>query len=273
MVGAIFVALSAWLMLGDDFYGHKMMPGVGWRPFAVVAALPAILAFLLTYYKIPESPRYLASKHQYVLAAAILNEHSTVQITAADLEFQEEVLHSNSSLGRGGYVPVGTDSARESIRETKSTNNVRNSTDSQLSLSAATVAFENSTIGLLFRGKLLKTSLTLLVIWFTLSFGSYGMSTWISTLFEDVGIGNPYAGAFIFALANLPGNIISLLYIEKYGRRWLLSMGMCLAAASALGFAFDTKLPTVVVLCASLFNAFSVIGWNSLDCLSGMHTL
>jgi MFS family permease len=95
------------------------------------------------------------------------------------------------------------------------------------------------------------------------------MSTWISTLFEDVGIGNPYAAAFIFALANLPGNIVSLVFIEKYGRRWLLSGGMCLAAVSALGFALDTHAAGVVVLCAALFNAFSVIGWNSLDCLSG----
>jgi hypothetical protein len=44
---------------------------------------------------------------------------------------------------------------------------------------------------------------------------------------------------------------------------------MCLAAASALGFALDTRLPAVVVTCAALFNAFSVVGWNSLDCLSG----
>ncbi len=57
---------------------------------------------------------------------------------------------------------------------------------------------------------------------FTLSFGSYGISTWISTLFEDVGLTNAYAAAFIYALANLPGNAASILYIEKYGRRNML---------------------------------------------------
>lgn len=30
-------------------------------------------------------------------------------------------------------------------------------------------------------------TMTLMCIWFTLSFGSYGLSTWISTLFQDIG--------------------------------------------------------------------------------------
>ena len=283
MVGAIYVAFSAWIMLGDDFYGQKIMHGVGWRSFAIVSALPAIVAWFLTYFNIPESPRFLADKQQFSESAAILNALSTVQIEAADLEFEctlpdsklqslmSEESHSPptppvasaGSILRGGYEPVQA--------EQPPINSSGLSVDShQSSLHGTVSALEQSTIGLLFQGALRRTSLTLLVIWFTLSFGTYGMSTWISTLFSDVGIGNPYAAAFIFAVANLPGNIVSLLYIETFGRRWLLSVGMCLAAGSALGFAFDTKLPVVVVLCASLFNAFSVIGWNSLDCLSGI---
>lgn len=288
MVGAIFVAFSAWIMLGDNFYGNKIMVGVGWRPFAVVSALPAISAMLLTYYKIPESPRFLVFKKRYSEAAVVINKLSSVQIDASDLmrsEQQErdiatEVLSHNDENGvcvdfdnenprRSGsasYQPINTSGGAGNILQNSTMQ--RHSVDSKVSHSESLLA--TSTIALLFQGNLFWTSLTLLVIWFTLSFGSYGMSTWISTLFEDVGIGNPYAAAFIFAMANLPGNIISLLYIEVYGRRWLLSVGMCLAGGSALGFAFDTTMPVVVVLCASLFNAFSVIGWNSLDCLSGI---
>eukprot|EP00603_Paraphysomonas_imperforata_P005108 CAMPEP_0114446862 /NCGR_PEP_ID=MMETSP0103-20121206/19469_1 /TAXON_ID=37642 ORGANISM="Paraphysomonas imperforata, Strain PA2" /NCGR_SAMPLE_ID=MMETSP0103 /ASSEMBLY_ACC=CAM_ASM_000201 /LENGTH=223 /DNA_ID=CAMNT_0001618741 /DNA_START=150 /DNA_END=821 /DNA_ORIENTATION=+ len=105
-------------------------------------------------------------------------------------------------------------------------------------------------------------------IWFTLSFGSYGISTWITVLFEDVGIGNVYASAFIFALANLPGNIVSILYVEQIGRRRLLYYGMLLAGVSTIGFAVGTSVPALVVICATLFNAFSVAGWNALDCMS-----
>ena len=63
-----------------------------------------------------------------------------------------------------------------------------------------------------------------------LSFGSYGISTWISNLFADLGEVNPYADSFIFAAANLPGNVVSILFIERYGRKRLLCWGMCLAA-------------------------------------------
>ena len=270
MVGAVFTAFSAWIMLGSDFYGHKMMPGVNWRAFALVSALPAILAMFLTHRNIPESPRFLVSKKRYAEAAVVINQISSLRIEAADLEphdgmdvpFKVEIdaVETGSPVQdrQSDYHPIDLNSSHGNSFRT-------NSTDSTISH-----ALKQSTIGLLFQGELLRTSLILLVIWFTLSFGSYGLSTWISTLFADVGIGNPYAAAFIFALANLPGNIVSLLYIEKYGRRVLLSAGMCLAGASALGFALNTADAFVVVLCAALFNAFSVIGWNSLDCLSGM---
>lgn len=111
-------------------------------------------------------------------------------------------------------------------------------------------------------------TLVLMIIWFTLSFGSYGISTWISTLFEDIGLSNAFADAFIFALGNLPGNIVSIVYIESIGRRWLLSGGMVMAAVASVGFAVGEAIPWLVVLCATLFNAFSVAGWNSLDCMS-----
>ena len=106
------------------------------------------------------------------------------------------------------------------------------------------------------------------LIWYTLSFGSYGISTWINVLFDNIGIGNVYLNSFIFALANLPGNIFAIQYIEVMGRRKMLCYGMVLAAFSAIGFAVGTSVPVVVVTCACLFNAFSVAGWNALDCMS-----
>lgn len=273
MVGAIYTAFSAWIMLGDDFSGAKIMPGVGWRAFAVISALPVIFALILAYTAIPESPRFLISKKRFAEAAAVVNEISVLRIEAADLVLHEvdaarakmdiDNVESGEHGGerqRSDYLPVSASSTHGSNTNARRAS----STDSTVSQK-----LKESTIALLFQGKLFKTSVILIVIWFTLSFGSYGMSTWISTLFSDVGIGNPYAAAFIFAMANLPGNIVSLLYIETYGRRVLLSVGMCLAAGSVLGFAFDTKDSAVVVTCAALFNAFSVVGWNSLDCLSG----
>ena len=120
----------------------------------------------------------------------------------------------------------------------------------------------------LFHKSLLKRTIVVSVIWFTLSFGSYGMSTWITVLFDNIGMTNPYADSFIFALANLPGNLVSIYFIDYIGRRLLLSMGLLLASVSSLIFAWDLDSAIVVVSAAAMFNAFSVMAWNSLDCIA-----
>ncbi|KAJ8524489.1 hypothetical protein ON010_g16629 [Phytophthora cinnamomi] len=51
-------------------------------------------------------------------------------------------------------------------------------------------------------------TLLLMTCGFSLSFGSYGLSTWITKLFESAGLSNPFENAFLFAGANLPGNIV-----------------------------------------------------------------
>ena len=107
-----------------------------------------------------------------------------------------------------------------------------------------------------------------MIIWFTLCFGSYGISTWISVLFNNIGMKNVYLNSFIFTLANLPGNIISILFIETIGRKKMLAYGMIAAGICAIGFGFGENYPAVVIISASLFNGFSVIGWNALDCMS-----
>jgi hypothetical protein len=43
---------------------------------------------------------------------------------------------------------------------------------------------------------------------------------------------------------------------------------MSLAAVCSMSFASDSRQRGTVVTCAALFNAMSVVGWNSLDCLS-----
>ena len=102
----------------------------------------------------------------------------------------------------------------------------------------------------------------------SLSFGSYGISTWISVLFLNIGFDNPYAETFVFALACLPGNLVATLFMDRLGRQSLLRWGLLLAALAALGFACGTGSPAVVVSCACLFNGCTVLSWNSLDVLS-----
>lgn len=60
MVGSIFAATAAWMLLGDGFDGRRILPGSTWRHYALIAALPAATALLLTFLFVPESPRFLA---------------------------------------------------------------------------------------------------------------------------------------------------------------------------------------------------------------------
>jgi hypothetical protein len=57
-------------------------------------------------------------------------------------------------------------------------------------------------------------------------------------LFDSVGLDDPYVASFLYCAANLPGNLLVLLAVDRLGRRPLLLVSMFGAAASALLFAF-----------------------------------
>lgn len=232
MVGAIFVGGAAWIMLGKDAEGAYIIPGSNWRWFAGICSLPALLAFLMTLFLVPESPRFLIEKLKFDEAAAVINRISELKTTSQELKIEYYMTRSNNELGRKTDV-------------------------------------KKSSIPIMFTNKKLKSvTSVLMAIWFTLSFGTYGISTWITTIFTDIGETNPYEDSFIFALATLPGNMVSILLVDKYGRKNLLFFGMVLSGLCTVGFALEKKEKNLVVLCAALFNCFSIIGWNSLDCLS-----
>lgn len=56
------VGLAAHWMVGSIFsagVGWAVIPTAGWRPFLLIASLPAWLGAAGTYLLLPESPRYL----------------------------------------------------------------------------------------------------------------------------------------------------------------------------------------------------------------------
>lgn len=60
-----------------------------------------------------------------------------------------------------------------------------------------------------------QSTAVLVLVWFTLSYGTYGVATWNNQLFADIGLSNPYLCSFIFALSNLPGNVASIILVER----------------------------------------------------------
>ena len=131
----------------------------------------------------------------------------------------------------------------------------------------------------------------LAAIWFALSFGWYGTMLWLPEAFAR-GASYPetngrvsqrvYLENLLVALAAAPGNVASAFSVDSVGRVKTLLVGALGACASALAFAAVAAVSRdggvakttekddwyTFVLCACLFNALSVSGWNALDLLS-----
>ncbi|CAK4630902.1 unnamed protein product [Aphanomyces euteiches] len=125
---------------------------------------------------------------------------------------------------------------------------------------------KTKTFGLrhLFSPSLRLTAMCLIVTAFALSFGSYGISTWITKLFVNIGLSNPYANAFLYAGANLPGNLFSYAVVDAWGAPTLVMASLVAAAACAMLFSIemdDSK--TMIVFLSCLFNALTTSAWNA----------
>lgn len=72
MVGSIYAAVAAWIILGDNNAGERILPGGTWRIFVVIAALPVFFTLGLAIFLLTESPRYLTNKGKYHEAAKTL---------------------------------------------------------------------------------------------------------------------------------------------------------------------------------------------------------
>ena len=111
--------------------------------------------------------------------------------------------------------------------------------------------------------------LPLCLVWAGLNFGSYGLSTWMTTLLSNAGVDDPYYVSLLYAAAMLPGNLVSFLAIDAIGRRPLLIGSMVCASLSAIALGtVDASSEGMVIAAACLFSATSNAGWNALDVLS-----
>eukprot|EP01059_Diplonema_ambulator_P017060 TRINITY_DN2905_c0_g2_i2.p1 TRINITY_DN2905_c0_g2~~TRINITY_DN2905_c0_g2_i2.p1 ORF type:complete len:501 (+),score=60.34 TRINITY_DN2905_c0_g2_i2:39-1505(+) len=113
-----------------------------------------------------------------------------------------------------------------------------------------------------------KTTLLLIVTWFTLSYGWYGIILWIPKLFDEYDAGlDDYQNTFLVQAANLPGNIMSAVLVDRLGRKRMLCYSMGLSCIVCVCMGFQNSLYPIVGLACG-YNAVSIIGWNSLSCLS-----
>lgn len=255
MVGSIHVALSALALLAGL--------GTSWRVFMLACALPSAAGAVLVFTLVPESPRFLALQGRSEEALRVAN-HLAIQMdyTGPPLTLVEMLRHYPRRRISGGQPLNPFASAPFSLGWVAS---------------AMREAFGDfmESASKLYSPQLRSTTLPLQMVWFSLSFGSYGIVTWINSLFAAVHLENVYFNALLFALSNLPGNIASGILMDSCGRSVMLIGSVLSAAMSLVSFAvFASRVEhsslyaTGIVLSACCFQAFAVCAWNTIDCMT-----
>ncbi|KAL7536238.1 hypothetical protein ACHAWF_005409 [Thalassiosira exigua] len=289
MVGSLFVAGLGWILFRgdqqDDERGHSAFPV--WRVFAASCALPSALGAWMVHRHVPESPRFLAfTKNEWRQSANACNTMAKALGVKLTKDADDTAL-----FGEIVIEPLTEDELRQdySLSICNEHTNIGSPLIERIPRAIQTLV---DTLQKLYCPQLLtRTTLPLQSIWFFLSFGTYGITTWINTLFVAIHLRSIYFNSFLFALANFPGNLISIFYSDKWGRKRML-VGSLLGAATGLGgFAllvyfgppeegeekgdessaksFSDWRMYGIVFSACFFQAFSTVSWNAMDILTG----
>lgn len=181
-------------MLGDPDSHYS------WRLFAAIVSLPAFVCWFLTYHFVPESAQYFARRRLFSEAEDVVNHIHTTNGATSSKDSANESTGLLSPFEATFLPPysVSVDAAIEHGRPNAGSVDSVHGADKSLSESYIS----------LFDPILRATTISLLLSWFCLSFGSYGLATWITVLFKRIGLSDPFANAFIYAAANLPGNLL-----------------------------------------------------------------
>lgn len=246
-MGSVFIAMLAYVLFGRNDYS--------WRIFVLIAASPTLVGGVLVWAIVPESPRYLALHGRYDEATRVANDIGRAMgyrgmngLTVT--EMRDHYGHYNTAES---WVNSGSGHTTTQLQPLSDKRAMRK-------------------IGDLYRKELVWTvTIPLQIVWFSMSFGS-GLCTWITKLFEEIGLTNIYLQSLYFAMANIPGNLSACFLVDTVGRKALL-FGSMTSAALSLGLAAhgasepETR-QLQVILSACAFHSFLVMGWCALSVMT-----
>ncbi len=101
MVGSIYAALTAWVTLGEDLNGERILKTTTWRSYALISAIPSFVSCFLTYVYMPESPRYLVKKGEFGRAALELHKLLHTEGLVSSEERKMMTQHELPSTSKG----------------------------------------------------------------------------------------------------------------------------------------------------------------------------
>ncbi|MFJ8818019.1 MFS transporter [Amycolatopsis thermoflava] len=179
---AVSALVAAWLI-----------PLWGWRSLYLLAAVPGLMAFVILR-KVPESPRWLASRGKYDKAAAAM----------ATMETKVRRATGEPLPAPAATVPVTAPQQRgNALRD-------------------------------LFAGRYRRRTLTVWTIWFVGYLANYGITSWLPTIYRGVfhlPLGQALWYSTATSAAGLVGCVLAALVIDRIGRRMVLAAGLGVTTA------------------------------------------
>ncbi|XP_051898445.1 synaptic vesicle glycoprotein 2C isoform X2 [Pristis pectinata] len=270
MAGNILAAGFAWLVIPSTSLSFQLgsLHFRTWRIFVVLCSLPSLTSALVYAVWMPESPKYLMETRQEGEALRVFqwmfwwNHRRTARSFSVHRLLIPAVRKSSTKFysSRAGWLTHQILKGMDPLHK-------------------------------LFSHTLRSTSTVLAVIFFSISFGFYGLWMWFPELLKRIevsggsacssnwsspsskGVENVtcypvrtavYMEGFILAAANLPGNIFSILMMDLLGGKLLLCASLFLSGLSVF-FIWEVKTKSQSLIMSCLFSAISVIAWNSLD--------
>ena len=118
---------------------------------------------------------------------------------------------------------------------------------------------------IIFHRPLLNQTLMMMLIWFMISIGYYGLFTWLPGIFRAQGFTflATYQAIFILALAQLPGYFSAAWLIERWGR--VRTLGLYLLGSAVATYVFATVTNLTGIMAVSILISFFVLGaWGAL---------
>lgn len=274
MAGNILAAGLAWLVIPSTSVGFMLgsLDFQSWRLFVVLCSIPSLSSALVFHLAMPESPKFLmeAGEETEALKVFQIMHNHNHRSGCRSFQIRGLAIKPASEREKGGG-PRGSGSHRLTRLLQKALLPIRR----------------------LFTKPLKTRSIVLVVIFFCISFGYYGLWMWFPELFKRAAEGgspcantslpsgsqsaeNPscypvktsvYMEGFITAASNLPGNIFTILLMDHIGGKILLSCSLLLSSLSVF-FIWVVKTEMQCLLMSCLFSGVSVICWNALDVVS-----
>jgi len=110
-----------------------------------------------------------------------------------------------------------------------------------------------------------KSTFMMWILWFTVVFSYYGMFLWLPTVMVEKGFDliSSFKYVLIMTLAQLPGYFTAAYFIEKFGRKFVLSTYLLGTAISALIFG-NAESVEMLLISGMLLSFFNLGAWGAL---------